>query len=322
MLSDLCRRVHAGNGKIQAMKMTLLDSCSFLRPSWFPAAPAMPNRSIHKGRIQRFARCAERRSAQVQLEQSRFSRHGARLLIYVPAQYTPDKPACVYVNQDGVQWQAPVVFDNLIHKKEMPVTIGVFVMHGRVAAADANAALDRSTAAMNTTASATLMSAFLLEELLPEVETKKTADGRAIRLSKNGNDRAIGGSSSGAICAFTAAWERPDAFQPRLQRHWHVRRPARRRPLSDAHSQDGAENRFASICKMARTISTSTAATGGWRTRRWNARWYLRATRCSTSGARSAQRQSRHSHLSRRHALALEGLAPACEGRPVEEWHA
>ena len=28
----------------------------------------------------------------------------------------------------------------------------------------------------------------------------------------SGNDRAIGGASSGAICAFTAAWERPDAF--------------------------------------------------------------------------------------------------------------
>jgi len=48
--------------------------------------------------------------------------------------------------------------------------------------------------------------------LLPDVETKKTSDGRPIHLSKNGNDRAIGGSSSGAICAFTAAWERPDAF--------------------------------------------------------------------------------------------------------------
>src|SRR5438034_434253 len=54
---------------------------------------------------------------------------------------------------------------------------------------------------------------FLLEELLPEVEKKKTADGRPIRLSKNGNDRCIGGASSGAICAFTAAWERPDAFR-------------------------------------------------------------------------------------------------------------
>ena len=54
---------------------------------------------------------------------------------------------------------------------------------------------------------------FLLDELLPEVEKKKTADGRPIRLSKDGNDRCIAGSSSGAICAFTAAWERPDAFR-------------------------------------------------------------------------------------------------------------
>src|SRR5688572_24281218 len=38
--------------------------------------------------------------------------------VYVPKQYDPAKPACVYVNQDGVQWNAPVVFDNLIAKGE------------------------------------------------------------------------------------------------------------------------------------------------------------------------------------------------------------
>src|SRR5687768_18474469 len=37
--------------------------------------------------------------------------------VYVPAQYKADKPACVYVNQDGIQWKAPTVFDNLIAKK-------------------------------------------------------------------------------------------------------------------------------------------------------------------------------------------------------------
>ncbi len=132
--------------------------------------------------------------------------------VYIPAQYTPDKPACVYVNQDGVQWQAPVVFDNLIHKKEMPVTIGVFVMHGRVRAAQADAALDRFNRSYEYDGLGDSYVRFILDELLPDVETKKASDGRPIRLSKNGNDRAIGGSSSGAICAFTAAWERPDAF--------------------------------------------------------------------------------------------------------------
>ena len=144
--------------------------------------------------------------------------------VYVPAQYTPDKPACVYVNQDGLQWNADKVFDNLIYKKEMPITIGVFVMHGRVLAPqytartnpndpkDTNAALDRFNRSFEYDGLGDAYARFILEEILPDVETKKTSDGRAIRLSKNGNDRAIGGSSSGAIAAFTAAWERPDAF--------------------------------------------------------------------------------------------------------------
>lgn len=132
--------------------------------------------------------------------------------VYVPAQYSPDKPACVYVNQDGIQWKAPTVFDNLIHQKEMPVTIGVFVMHGRVRAADPNAANDRFNRSFEYDGLGDAYARFILEEILPEVEKKKTSDGRPIRLSKSGNDRAIGGSSSGAVCAFTAAWERPDAF--------------------------------------------------------------------------------------------------------------
>lgn len=133
--------------------------------------------------------------------------------IYVPAQYSPDQPACLYVNQDGIQWQAPTVFDNLIHKKEMPVTIGVFVMHGRARAADTNAALDRFNRSYEYDGLGDNYARFLLEELLPDAARQKTTDGRPIRFSTNANDRAIGGSSSGAICAFTAAWERPDAFR-------------------------------------------------------------------------------------------------------------
>src|SRR5204863_8278368 len=105
---------------------------------------------------------------------------------------------------------APAVFDRLIHKKEMPITIGVFVMHGRVRA-PSDKALDRFNRSYEYDGLGDNYARFLLEELLPEVEKRTTADGRAIRLSKNGNDRCIGGASSGAICAFTAAWERPDA---------------------------------------------------------------------------------------------------------------
>ena len=132
--------------------------------------------------------------------------------LYVPKQYDPAKPACVHVNQDGIQFNAPAVFDDLIHKKEMPVTIGVFVMHGRVKAT-ADGALDRFNRSYEYDGLGDNYARFLLDELLPEVETRKTADGRPIRLSRDGNDRAIAGASSGAIGAFTAAWERPDAFR-------------------------------------------------------------------------------------------------------------
>ena len=134
------------------------------------------------------------------------------ITIYVPAQYRANKPACVYVNQDGVQWKAPTVFDNLIYKKEMPVTIGIFVMHGRVKNAKSEEALDRFNRSFEFDGLGDNYAKFILNEILPEVEKLKTMDGRAIILSKNGNDRAIGGASSGAVCAFTAAWERPEAF--------------------------------------------------------------------------------------------------------------
>lgn len=54
---------------------------------------------------------------------------------------------------------------------------------------------------------------FLLEEILPRVEQIKLSDGRQIYLSHDGNDRCIAGESSGGICAFTVAWERPNDFR-------------------------------------------------------------------------------------------------------------
>ena len=132
--------------------------------------------------------------------------------VYIPAQYKQEEPACVYVNQDAIQWKAPVVFDNLIHLKEMPITIGVFVSPGQVVAANDQTANDRYNRSFEYDGLGDNYVRFLLEELLPEVEKQKASDGRAIHLSKNGNDRAIGGGSSGAVCAFTAAWERPKEF--------------------------------------------------------------------------------------------------------------
>src|SRR6185436_20947549 len=59
--------------------------------------------------------------------------------VYVPAQYKAEEPANLmvfldgsgYASKDGA-FRVPVVFDNLIHQKAMPVTIAVFVNPGNI----------------------------------------------------------------------------------------------------------------------------------------------------------------------------------------------
>lgn len=126
--------------------------------------------------------------------------------VYVPAQYDGSKPACVHVEQDGLQFNMPAVLDQLIARGEMPVTIGVFVQPG-VLKASSTSALDRFNRSFEYDGLGDDYARFLLDELLPHVARQQK-----LKLSASGNDRSIGGSSSGAICAFTVAWERPDGF--------------------------------------------------------------------------------------------------------------
>jgi sugar lactone lactonase YvrE/enterochelin esterase-like enzyme len=127
--------------------------------------------------------------------------------IYIPTQLDRSKPAPFMVLQDGGGYRADVVFDNLIHKKEVPALIGLFVNHGRVKALNTNAT-DRFNRSYEYDGLGDNYARFLLEEFFPFIEQK-----HGIKLSSNPNDGSIGGASSGAICAFTAAWERPDRFR-------------------------------------------------------------------------------------------------------------
>lgn len=132
--------------------------------------------------------------------------------IYVPAQYDEKTPACVMVFQDGGGYvdrngpsPVPTVFDNLIHKGEMPVTIGIFIDPGVIPASKPGAQPRRNRSFEYDTLS-DQYARFLLEEILPEV-------GKKYNLTDDPEGRAICGISSGGICAFTVAWERPDAFR-------------------------------------------------------------------------------------------------------------
>ena len=131
--------------------------------------------------------------------------------VYAPAQYDGSKPACAMVFQDGRGYvslkghsRVPIVFDNLIHKKEMPVTIGIFINPGQVPPARTGGK-PRRNRSFEYDSLGDLYVRFLLEEILPEV-------GKKYKLTDQAAGRAICGISSGGIAAFTAAWERPDAF--------------------------------------------------------------------------------------------------------------
>ena len=120
--------------------------------------------------------------------------------VYVPSQYKPESPACVMVFQDGqgAKNYIPVVFDNLIAKGDMPVTIGIFLAPGTRADGKPNRSFEYDTLSDQ-------YARFLLEEILPEVE-------KSYKLRHDAASRAIGGISSGGICSFTVAWERPNEF--------------------------------------------------------------------------------------------------------------
>ena len=132
--------------------------------------------------------------------------------VYVPKQYDAAKPACVMVFQDGHayagetgEFRAPIVFDNLISKGEMPVTIGVFINPGHKAATAPDKPFSANNRSFEYDTLSDQYARFLLEEMLPEV-------GKEYKLTDSVAGRAICGISSGGICAFTVAWQRPDAF--------------------------------------------------------------------------------------------------------------
>lgn len=134
------------------------------------------------------------------------------ITVYVPAQYKADKPACLYVGFDGLGFKAATVFDNLIAQHAIPVIIGIGIEPGTVASAHppADPRFDRS---FEFDTMSDRLVRFVDEEVIPEAEKQETADGRRISISKDPNCRSIGGASTGAIAAFTAAWQRPDSFR-------------------------------------------------------------------------------------------------------------
>ena len=137
--------------------------------------------------------------------------------VYVPAQYDPAKPASLMVFQDGHAWLRPIgeiratnVLNNLIYRREIPVTIAVFINPGRTPEQPVASQSDWGDQSTNRRQEYNALddkyARVIVDELLPVLYQRYT-------LSRNPEDHAIGGASSGAIAAFTVAWQRPDQFR-------------------------------------------------------------------------------------------------------------
>jgi enterochelin esterase family protein len=137
--------------------------------------------------------------------------------MYVPAQYDPQQPASLMVFNDGHAFlnpdgdvRATNVLDNLIYRRELPVIIAVFINPGR--RPDQPEPNPRDWGDRNTNrpveynALDDKYARVIVDELLPALS-------KEYNISPDPDHRGIGGASSGAIAAFTVAWERPDHFR-------------------------------------------------------------------------------------------------------------
>jgi len=134
--------------------------------------------------------------------------------IYVPQQYDPSQPTCLVIFQDGeaylngANWtkgiSPNIVFDNLIHEEEIPVTIAVFVNPGDKGPGNPEFG-GETNRSFEYDALTDQYARFLTEEMIPDIA-------RTYNITSNPKGRILVGISSGGICAFNAAWHRPDHF--------------------------------------------------------------------------------------------------------------
>ena len=173
------------------------------RPKWEPHPDAVANDDVPKGTVEKMG----------PWESKVFPGTIRDWAIYVPAQYKAEQPAALMVFQDGERmrdvkgrWRIPTVFDNLIARGDMPPTIAVFLNPGHHKSKPRVNKWKHSNRSYEYDSLGDRYVRFLQEEIIPEVRKQYT-------ISDDPEMHAIGGSSSGAICAFTAAWERTDYFR-------------------------------------------------------------------------------------------------------------
>jgi len=136
-----------------------------------------------------------------------------RIHLYVPSQYDAKKETAVMIFQDGHtyvnakgEFRVTTVFDNLIASGDMPPVIAIFIDPGHKGDSIPKSPWENNNRSFEYDTLSADYATFVIDEILPLVE-------KDYNLTKDPEMRAICGTSSGGICAWTVAWERPDAFR-------------------------------------------------------------------------------------------------------------
>jgi enterochelin esterase-like enzyme len=132
--------------------------------------------------------------------------------LYVPEQYDPQTPAALMVFLDGEYFLneklLPTlnVLDNLIAKGDIPTMIVLFVNPGEYPGEPISNNIAHQPRQLEYDSQNDRFVRLLIEEIIPEISS-------TYAITDNPEQRGICGASSGAMAAWTAAWERPDAFR-------------------------------------------------------------------------------------------------------------
>lgn len=126
-----------------------------------------------------------------------------KVQVYIPAQYVSGKPVPFIVVTDGPWYtkRMATALDNLIAEKRVPVQVAVMVESGGGDSKGSQRGLEYDTMSGK-------YAEFIETEILPRV-----AKDYGIVFSKNPDERASMGGSSGAAAALTMAWYHPEWYR-------------------------------------------------------------------------------------------------------------
>jgi len=137
--------------------------------------------------------------------------------VYVPAQYNPSVQASLMIFNDGQAFKnmegdvrAPNVVDNLIYRREIPVMLAVFINPGRTPEQPEPTPQEWGDRTTNRPTEYNTLDDKYARVIVDELMSVLNKE---YNISKDPERRGIGGASSGAIAAFTVAWQRPNDFR-------------------------------------------------------------------------------------------------------------